>query len=336
MQNLLAVVSLKRIIHNTKLVLSRANVPLYAVVKDDAYGHGIEAVSLAIEPYVLGFSVAEVLEGVSLRVAGILKEILVLSPCLCEEEAALCLYHDLTPSISSFEALELFFRTAEKLSKEPKVQLKINTGMNRYGFSVEEVKKAIERIKSFGGTIEGVYSHLFAPDRKALALSQRELFLRASALVLDAFPNAVRHLASTGGVLAGEEFCFDAVRCGIALYGYLPAPFQGAMEVLPAMKLFASSAQNLTFIGGGLGYGKAEKEYKNLTTFRLGYGDGFCRKDGKASLLCMDAEIEEGFYPFGTRKLILSNFEEYASSHGTIVYDALVSLTKKAEKYYVR
>ena len=70
---------------------------------------------------------------------------------------------------------------------------------------------------------------------------------------------------------------------------------------------------------------------------RLGYGDGFPRAGKLKNIngLCMDAYVREGSALFGKRRLILSDVAAYARAHGTIVYEALVNITKKAEKVYV-
>ena len=316
---------------------AQTKVPLYAVVKDDAYGHGAEKVSLTLEPHVQGFCVATVSEGVSLRVAGVSREILVLTPCLCEEELLSCATYALTPVVSSEASFSLAQRTAKKFGISLHFHLKVNTGMNRYGVCLEHVERLCMKATRAGAEIEGVFSHLYAPEEESTRNAQLRIFTDASELVLKYFPNAKRHLAASGGILAGKAFHFDAVRCGIALYGYLPSGFENAVSVKPAMKLYATVAQSLRFIGGGVGYHRAEKDYETLSTFRLGYGDGLWREGeiGGEGPLCMDAFVKSGSAPFGRRRLILKDFAAYAKAHRTIVYEALVNVGRKAEKVYV-
>lgn len=337
MQNTLAVINLHTIINNALLVRKRAGVPLIAVVKDDAYGHGAERVALALEPHVHSFAVATVGEGAALRIAGVGKEILVLTPCLSGEEALACAAYGLTPTATSLAAMRLLIRAAKAYGFPLRAQMKINTGMNRYGFRPDRIKRACGEFLTANGALTGVYSHFYAPETQAARERQYELFQSAAATTREFFPEAELHLSATGGILAGKKYNFDAVRCGIALYGYLPHGFEGELPVKPAMKIYATAAQSGTFTGGGVCYKRADKNYGRLTALRLGYGDGFPRTGGIGNIheLCMDAYVQGGVSSFGKRRLILSDAAEYAKQNGTIVYEALVNVTKKAEKIYV-
>ena len=179
----------------------------------------------------------------------------------------------------------------------------------------------------------GVYSHLYAPEEKGALSLQEGRFLEACAGVRQSFPQAVRHLSATGGTLKGAT-C-DAVRAGIALYGYLPEGFEG-LPVKPALKLYAAVGQSKQFTGGGVGYAPATKEYGALTTLRVGYGDGLFRTGGVGiGNLCMDAAVCEGGGRAGTRRRILQDLAAYARLHHTSVYEVLVKSTAKAEFVYV-
>ncbi len=337
MQSTLALISQKAVLQNAALVIERAGTDVYAVVKDDAYGHGAEKIALLLEPYLRGFAVATVLEGSALRVAGIRKEILVLSPCLSEEEALSCALYGLTPTVTSLSSLRLLLRAGEKFGYAVRAQLKINTGMNRYGVRPERAESLCRLAKQGGAQISGVFSHFYAPEDKAAREKQFALFRGAADLVKNIFPDAVRHLSATGGMLAGKKYNFDAVRCGIALYGYLPKGFSGMLPVKPAMRVYATVSHSGTFTGGGVGYQAAKRRYQKLQTLRLGYGDGFLRAGdiGNESDLCMDAFVKRGGAPFGARRLIMKDAAALAEKYHTIVYEVLVNVGKKAEKRYV-
>ena len=337
MQNTLAVINLNRIIQNALYVKERADAPLIAVVKDDAYGHGAERVSLALEPYVRSFAVSTAAEGAALRIAGVGKEILILSPCLSEEEVLSCAVYDLTPTITSVASMRLMVKAANKYGIPLKAQIKINTGMNRYGLRPDRVKQVCREFSAVDGMVTGAYSHFYAPEDGQARESQYELFSAAADMVLSFFPDAERHLSATGGILAGNKYNFDAVRCGIALYGYLPHGFEGELPVRPAMRVYATAAQSGKFTGGGVCYKKADRAYGKLCTLRLGYGDGFPRtgKIENVHALCMDACVREEHAAFGRLRLILADAEAYARAHDTVVYEVLVNVTKKAEKRYV-
>ena len=104
MQNVLTVISLKNIKANAETFKRISGKPLIAVVKDDAYGHGAETVARSLEGVVDGFAVATTDEGAALKTAGIQKDILVLTPPLCEEEVVRISYYGLVTTISSLAA----------------------------------------------------------------------------------------------------------------------------------------------------------------------------------------------------------------------------------------
>lgn len=329
MQQIVAKISLETIVRNARLVQQRAGVPLLAVVKDDAYGHGAERVAGALSSVSAMFAVSTVREGIALRFAGVEKEILVFTPPLCAEEALLGAAHDLTLTLSSPASLRL--AAAEGL----RAHIAVNTGMNRYGFRPEAVGRACREAKERGIEITGGYSHFYAPENVRAREEQYAAFLTAAEAIKWFFPAATLHLSATGGVLAGGKYNFGLVRSGIALYGYLPQGFSG-LPVRPAAKLYATVSHRGKPFGGGAGYMAAEREYSSLYTLRAGYGDGLFRAGGACvGKLCMDACVREGDAPFGRQTRILKDVSAYAAAHGTTPYEVLVHVLRGAEKYYV-
>ena len=334
MQNVVAEISLKRIVQNADLIRERTAKPLIAVVKDDGYGHGAAEVAHALFGRANTFAVSSVEEGAALRTAGIAEEILVLTPVLSEEEALRAFAYGLIVTASSLASLRILLRARERFGGEPRVHLAVNTGMNRYGFRPERVGTACKILTANGIEAEGVYSHYYAPESRAALNAQRRIFARAADEVREYFPDCMRHIAATGGALGGGEL-FDAVRVGIALYGYLPAGFE-EIGLKPAMRVYATVAQAGTFLGGGAGYGAAREQYGKLHTLRLGYGDGFFRAGGLGiGKLCMDACVREGDARFGRRKLVFKDAREYARRMDTNEYEVLTGIGKRAVRIYV-
>lgn len=335
MQNTVAVISLKKIRSNALKIKRFSGVPLIAVVKDDAYGHGAERVAFALHGIASSFAVSTVDEGAALRAAGISEEILVLTPPLDEEEVVRAAAYGLTLSLTSLAVLRLCVRTAEKYMFSISAHVAVNTGMNRYGFRPERVGSACRRAKEAGIALTGIYSHLYLPYDGRVRDAQIALFQESVGAAKTVFPNLSAHLSATGGALAGIRY--DAVRAGIFLYGYLPEGFEGGGKPEPAAKFYATVAQSGRPVGGGVGYRKAEKAYKTLHTLRLGYGDGYFRRGGAGFVgsLCMDAGIREGAAKVFERRLIFKSVTEYAAAQGTTEYEVLVGLLKKAVKVYV-
>ncbi len=333
MRNTIAVVSLEQIVKNAELVKEKAGVPLIAVVKDDGYGHGAGAVAHALEKIASAFTVASVEEGAALRAAGISKQILVLTPPICKEDALRLSGYRLTATVASAFSLRVIAEA--KCKEQIDAHLAVNTGMNRYGFPPEKIEAVCKRAPDCI-RIAGVYSHFYAPEDAEAREEQYRRFSEAAKTVRAYFPEAVRHLSATGGILAGRKYAFDAVRCGIALYGYLPAGFEGKLNVKPAMKVYAAVAQSGKFSGGGAGYARADRKYGDMYTLKLGYGDGFFRKSEIGiGNLCMDACVCAGRAKFGAWKQVFCNAESYAKQHGTIAYEALVNIGGRAVKIYV-
>ncbi len=334
MQQLISRISLSAIRRNAAAVKRFAGLPLIAVLKDDAYGHGAEKTALALHGIADGFAVATAEEGAALALTGA-KNVLVLTPPLSGEDALRIVGNGLIGSFSSLPALRLLVWAGEKLGEVPKMHLAVNTGMNRYGVRPERAKSCAREALCAGAELKGVYSHLYLPENREAALGQKALFLAAASGVKEYFPEAVSHLSATGGL--AECGGTDAVRVGLALYGYLPAHLKGKLAVSPAMKVYAAVAQSGAFTGGGVGYAAAEREYGALHTLRMGYGDGLFRAGGEGAVgrLCMDACIREGRAPFGKLRRVLADPEGYAAAHGTIVYEVLVRMGKSAVKVYV-
>lgn len=321
MQKTLAVVNLNNLKYNAQYIKNiLGERKFYAVVKADGYGHGGAKVALAIESVVSGFCVAIVDEGVALRLAGISKPVLVLTPPLEKDDVVRAEFYNLTLSVNSAH-------TARLIGDCP-CHIKVNTGMNRLGCTVNELPHILKLLNT--EQIEGIYSHLYAPSDPSASGSQLKLFNRAEELVKAVNPNAYAHLAASGGLLAGKKYLKDGARIGILLYGYPPEGFCAAVK--PVLRVYARRTQITNFIGGGAGYTKAAKNYGSLSTYRLGYADGFARTVPLGvGNLCMDAFLREG-----GKKIepVLQNAAAYAQKCGTISYEVLCAATRRAEIIY--
>lgn len=323
MQKTLSVIDLSAIRDNAKFIKKLAgNSKFFAVVKADAYGHGAEEVSRAIEDIVDGFCVAIIEEGICLRVAGIVKPILVFTPPMDCYDALRAKDYDLSVTVNS--------QKTALLCAENCCHIKVNTGMNRMGCGISELPEIVKSLKP--ENIEGVYSHLYAPQDSAASAAQYALFERAARFVKTYKPTALAHLAASGGLLRGGRYLCDGVRAGILLYGYSPDGFNA--DVRPAMKVYARKVQTTEFVGGGIGYNRADRRYEKLGVYRCGYADGFSRIVALGEkTLCMDGFISERQEDM---LCVMDNADEYAQKCGTISYEVLTSVTQRSERVYKR
>ena len=118
---------------------------LCAVVKADAYGHGAAMVAHALRGVARSFAVALVEEGVALRQAGVSEDILVLVPPLCEEEVLRGCAYGLTFSLSDASDAALIGAVCERFGLTARCHIKVNTGMNRFGFDGEALDAFLRR-----------------------------------------------------------------------------------------------------------------------------------------------------------------------------------------------
>lgn len=324
MQKTLSVVDLKAVRSNAlKVRAMLEGRKFYAVVKADAYGHGAEEVSRYIEDLADGFCVAVADEGAALRIAGVTKPVLVFTPPLGADDVKKCAFYDLTVTVNSA-------KTAYLTENLP-CHIKVNTGMNRAGCNLSELGETLAALDP--SRIEGVYSHLYAPENAAAAYKQLALFKSAEKLVKERAPQAAAHLSASGGILRGGGYLCDGGRAGILLYGYAPYGFSPS-GFKPALKVYARKIQDTKFIGGGIGYNLADKRYGELSVYRLGYADGFKRNVPLGEkTLCMDSFIRAGGEEL---RLVMSDADAYARECGTISYEVLTSVTRRSERIYER
>lgn len=270
---------------------------LYAVVKSNAYGHGLVVFSkLADQSGVDGFCVDSVFEGHKLRANGIHKPILVLGPTLPRlfKEAAA---DDLTITISGFEALNALKKSRVAVD----FHLKIDTGMHRQGFYLRDLPKVIPAL-GWGNSLKGLYTHFASakdityPD---YTLRQIGEFNKAGSLFHKAgFRKLTRHAAASGGAILYPRAHFDMARLGIGLYGYWPskeAEIQHpliwkknlALEPVLSWRALVSEVKKLS-AGDFVGYDLTERAGRDMKVaiIPIGYWHGYRRMfSGRAPVL---------------------------------------------------
>ena len=205
-----------------------ADTRLMAVVKSNAYGHGLSTVSKILTGIsdfrARGwFGVDSLVEGLRLRREGIKNPILVLGytlPARMREAAK----EKIALTISNPESLKAIV----ELRTRPAIHIKIDTGMHRQGFLPKDIPGVLKVLKRAKIAPQGVYTHFAsAKDSEDPHYTQRQYAeFQKSILALEqaGFRNLICHAAATGGALLFPEMHLDMVRVGMGLYGYWPSP----------------------------------------------------------------------------------------------------------------
>ena len=201
---------------------------LMAVVKSNAYGHGLFDFSFAAERFGADwFGVDSIVEAEHLREAGLKKPILVLGLTL-KDKIESARKNNISLTIADFPSLENL-TAVKKGTPKLKIHLKIDTGMHRQGFFVSEIPAVIKILKKKlpAVEIEGVYTHFASAKNPAFpfeTLRQMGEFKKAIALLEAAgFRRLIKHAAATAGTIIFPQSHFDMVRIGIGLYGLWPS-----------------------------------------------------------------------------------------------------------------
>lgn len=338
-----------------------------AVLKANAYGHGLVEVARHMEtlgtPY-LGVAVLE--EGILLRESGITTPILVLGGILGNQIPKF-LRHDLTLTASSVEKLQQIDAAAQEMGTTAKVHLKIDTGMERIGvhyYSAETLlTTAVHCRHCF---VEGIYSHFANADAADLSYSHLQLerfhqvlsFYEAQGIARP----PLRHIANSGGILQLPQSHFDMVRAGILLYGVYPSDEAIRTVAVQAALTWKSQVVYFKVIQPGhpVSYGSTwqSDHMVRAVTVPVGYGDGYFRAmSGKAEVIlhgqrypvvgriCMDqiiVNVEWDSAYNGDEVILIGaaengtaiTCEDLALWAGTIPYEILTNINTRISRVY--
>ncbi|MEO6596676.1 MAG: alanine racemase [Planctomycetota bacterium] len=276
-------VDLEAVAHNVReFVRVRVLGPgcrVIAVVKANAYGHGMARVArAALVAGASGLAVANVAEGEELRGFGIEAPILVIG-AMAPEEASAAILHELVPSLGSRELAHAVHSAARR---PVPVHIEIDTGMRRHGVPVEEVTDFVAALQVQRRLhLAGVFTHFAAVHERELAGMQQQLVAFSAALArLRDLGTPLRHAANTLGALLVPEARLDAVRIGGGLYGFDPLRGQGPVQLRPALSLKARLVGlRDAAVSDEVGYGGTFVccRPSRLGLVPLGYADGLVR-----------------------------------------------------------
>jgi len=339
---------------------------IMAVVKSDAYGHGLVscARALAYEGAVV-FGVAEIAEGISLREKGIKGEIIVLlgvSPAGID----LLLQYNLSPVIYDSFQLELIAARARETGALVDVHLKVDCGMGRLGIMPGEVEGFARSIAETAGVrLAGIISHFPMADSSA---EESRDNLACFVEVLERLPGdeegPVAHMANSAAIIRLPEARFDMVRPGISLYGCYPVE-GGDRDLLPGLEPVMSFKSRVAQVkkipaGRGISYGHTHVTRREtmIAVLPVGYDDGYGRGlsnrgqvliHGRRALIlgrvCMNAcmvditdipQVVAGdeVVLLGRQGEEVISADEIAAWLGTISYEVLCNIGGKNRRFY--
>lgn len=337
------------------------------VVKANAYGHGAVEVSRRLETAGVDYlGVATIDEGIELREKGIRLPILVMSGFFPWDEIAPVVKHELSVVIYDARMLKKIVDTCPSFEKPLKVHIKVDTGMGRLGFSVNDMAFVGQQLKSARNVIcEGLMSHFASSEiRDDYGLQQVALFQEARlALAGAGVTPGVAHMANSGAVIQYPEAHFDMVRVGISLYGsYSARVLAEKLHLKQVMKFVTKIALIREFPAGqALSYGRtyATGKTTRIAYIPVGYADGYPRslsnkgfvliKDTKCSIVgivCMDwslvditdvdgVDVGEEVILLGLGNTQTITADELAEYAGTIPYEILCKISKRVPRFYV-
>lgn len=291
-----AVINLSNLKYNLLNIRKKINrTKIMAVVKADAYGHGMVECAALLES--LGknkpeyFSVAFPNEGMQLREAKIKQPILVFEP-FTREQVHLLFEYNLIATVFDLNHLIVLkwgfkeFGKKNKMLPKIKVHIKIDTGMNRLGIGTTEAIDFIYEIKKKKiFEIDGIYTHFACADEKDktftfLQLKRFEDILNK--LKKTNINYGLTHAANSGAILDVPNSYLDMVRPGISLYGYYPSlETSKSIKLKPVMSLYSKVASVKQIKKGDtVSYGRmfTAKRKTKIVSIPLGYADGIDRR----------------------------------------------------------
>ncbi len=265
--------------HNLQRVRNCApKAKVMAVIKANAYGHGLIRIADALDD-VDAFAVARIDEGVRLRQAGIKQRIAVLQGFNTTDELEHLINFRLETVVHTYHQIALIENWHGQGSLP--IWLKIDTGMNRLGFKVEEIDNVYQRLNQCGLITKPInlMTHLACADDKSSLFTPKQIKgFKDSALPYQ----AERSIANSAGILVWPEAITDWVRPGIMLYGISPFPSTTGIELdlEPVMSLYSKLiAVKPVKSGEMVGYANSWvcKKTTTLGVVAIGYGDGYPR-----------------------------------------------------------
>ena len=361
-----AEIDLKAIKHNYRAIQSLVgkNTSIMAVVKANAYGHGLTEVSRILEKEKIKYlGVATLDEAILLRKSGVKTPILVLSSLL-PDEAEKAVKNNITLTLCNKELLEALDKLTQKGFK-PKIHIKVDTGMGRLGVWHENAAQFVIEVKKHKKIeLEGIYTHFSIAGRDRFftqyQIDSFEELLSALEKIKISIP--LKHAANSIACVDWKKSHLNMVRPGIIIYGIYPKRnFSKLIKLKPAFSLKTKVAfiKN-TPPGRSISYGRTYITQSNtkIATLPIGYADGYGRiLSNKAEVLIrghrapvvgkvtMDqimidlghvkgVKVGDEAVLIGKQKKDEIRLEKLARIAGTIPYEIVTGITSRVPRIY--
>lgn len=361
-------IDLDAITANFRAIREKAGVPVMAVVKADAYGHGAVRVARQLQADCGFFGVSCIQEALELRCGGIDTPILILgrTPVAAYPQA---IRNHIRVTLFRYEDALALSETATALGETALFHLAVDTGMSRIGFQVtEEAADTCAKIAALPGlSAEGLFSHFFASDSRDLtrAREQTVLFDRFYEMLCNrGIQVPFRHLDNSAGIMNFDSH-YDMVRAGIITYGMYPSDEvdPGLLSLKPALS-WHSRVAHVKWLepGRSVSYGGTFVAQKPtmVATIPVGYADGYRRslsgnfhvliRGKQAPILgrvCMDqlmvdvtripdVSVDDPVVLIGTDGQARISIEEIAARAGSFNYEFASCIGRRVPRIYIR
>jgi alanine racemase len=358
-------INLSAMVHNVKQYQQKLlpTTKLMAMVKAFSYGSGSVEVARLLQFHKVDYlAVAYIDEGVDLRKVGITLPIMIMN--VDEAGFDAIVEYNLEPEIYSFNIYNSFqqYLLQQGIQQFP-IHIKLNTGMNRLGFEVDDVEiLAKQLVKQQTFVVKTVFSHLVASEsaeHDGFTQHQAILFNTACAVLEQQLPyRFIKHLANSSGIFRHPNLQYNMVRLGIGLYG-VDSANGTELHLQPVATLKTTIAQIRTVKANDtVGYNRKGKVLRDskIATIRIGYADGFNRQLGNGvgkvwlhhqlapviGNVCMDmvmidvtdiVNVQEGdeVEVFGKHLPI----QQVAVWCNTIAYEVMTTISQRVKRVYI-
>ncbi len=359
------------LLHNFNIIKQTTNTRVCAVVKADAYGHGVNIVAPLLQKAGADFfAVSNLEEAIELRDIGITKPILILgyTPCECARELAV---YNISQCIYSLDYARELSHIAVEKKLQINIHLKLDTGMSRIGFDCRNddlngINDAISAARLDGLKLEGVFTHFAVSDRNerqedGFTDCQYNRFIKAiDVLKSNGLDPEYKHCANSAALCQDSDKHLDMCRAGIILYGLTPSSNLKLPQDFKPVMSFKSIVSFVKQINAGdtVSYGRTFKAEKTMTvaTVSAGYADGYPRllsnkgyviiNGRRANIIgrvCMDQfcvdvtdipDVSRGddVLLFGCDLPV----EELANTIGTINYELVCNVSNRVKRIKVK